>query len=157
MIGRLLQHLEANDIRLSLDPDSLVVTLGGWTRFNRERISRGPFDHKLQTYLGIPGERIRDMYGLVESNLLAIECEHHRKHVPPWCHVIVRDIHDRSCEVAPEQVGVIGILDTLSRSYPGFLLTEDVGRVDAEEECPCGRTGQTVSFVRRLPKRSCTN
>jgi long-chain-fatty-acid---luciferin-component ligase len=150
MVGRLLQYLEANDIRLPLDPDSLVVTLGGWKRFNRERISRGLFGHKLQTYLGIPGERIRDMYGLVESNLLAIECEHHRKHVPPWCHVTVRDIHDRSCEVAPGRTGVIGILDTLSRSYPGFLLTEDVGRVDADEECPCGRTGQTVSFARRL-------
>jgi long-chain-fatty-acid---luciferin-component ligase len=150
MIGRLLRHLEANDIRLSLDPDSLVVTLGGWKRYNRERIGRELFERKLQTYLGIPAERVRDMYGLVESNLLAVECEHHRKHVPPWCHVTVLDVHDRAREVAPGQTGVIGILDTLSHSYPGFLLTEDVGRVDADDECPCGRTGQTVSFVRRL-------
>jgi long-chain-fatty-acid---luciferin-component ligase len=150
MIARLLRHLEEKDLRLSLDPDSLVITLGGWKRFNRERISRALFDRKLQTYLGVSADRIRDMYGLVESNLLAIECEHHRKHVPPWCHVTVRDIHDWSREVAPGETGVIGILDALSRSYPGFLLTEDVGRVDREEECPCGRTGQVVSFVRRL-------
>ena len=46
--------------------------------------------------------------------------------------------------------GVIGILDMLSRAYPGFLLTEDIGRIDVDEECACGRTGQMVSFVRRL-------
>jgi long-chain-fatty-acid---luciferin-component ligase len=149
-IVRFLRYLEENDVRLSLDPDSLVVTLGGWKRFNRERISRHVFERKLQTYLGIPAENVRDTYGLVESNLLALECDRHRKHVPLWCHVTVRDLHDWSREVAPGQIGVIGILDALSRSYPGFLLTEDVGRVEVEEECACGRTGQVVSFVRRL-------
>jgi long-chain-fatty-acid---luciferin-component ligase len=61
----------------------------------------------------------------------------------------VRDVNDFSVELAAGEVGVIGILDTLSRSYPGFLLSEDVGRVEAEE-CPCGRSGQVISFVRRL-------
>jgi long-chain-fatty-acid---luciferin-component ligase len=48
-------------------------------------------------------------------------------------------------------VGVIGILDALSRSYPGFLLSQDVGRVEPEGVCPCGRLGQVISFAGRLP------
>jgi long-chain-fatty-acid---luciferin-component ligase len=150
LLNRFLRYLEENDLRLRLDPGSFVITLGGWKRFTRERIGRASFDRKLQVYLGVSPGNIRDMYGLIESNLLAIECEHHRKHVPPWCHVTVRDVNDFSTEVPPGHAGVLGILDTLSRSYPGFLLTEDIGRVKQEEACPCGRRGPVLSFVRRL-------
>lgn len=150
MIARLLRHLETQNLRLELDPDSLVITLGGWKRFNAERIGRAEFDGCIKEYLGIEPERVRDMYGLIESNLLAIECEHHHKHVPPWCHITVRDLNDWNREAAPGQAGVIGVMDTLSHAYPGFLLTEDVGRVAVAEPCPCGRSGQVVSFVRRL-------
>jgi long-chain-fatty-acid---luciferin-component ligase len=149
LVNRLLAYLEKKDLRLPLDPGSFAITLGGWKRFNRERICRSVFDRKLETYLGIQPGNSRDMYGMIESNLLAVECEHHRKHLPPWCHVTVRDVNDFSVELAAGAVGVIGILDTLSRSYPGFLLSEDVGRVEAEP-CPCGRSGQVISFVRRL-------
>jgi long-chain-fatty-acid---luciferin-component ligase len=90
------------------------------------------------------------MYGMIESNLLAVECEYHRKHLPPWCHVTVRDVDDPAAEVPPGRVGVIGILDALSRSYPGFVLSQDVGRVDPAAVCPCGRSGQVMSFAGRL-------
>jgi long-chain-fatty-acid---luciferin-component ligase len=150
MIARLLRFLEEKNLQMRLDPGSLVVTLGGWKRFNRERIPRPAFDHKLQATLGLCPGNIRDMYGMIESNLLAIECEHHRKHVPPWCHVSVRDLHDLSAELPTGRTGVLGILDSLSRSYPGFLLSEDVGRVEPGAECPCGRTGQVISCVGRL-------
>jgi long-chain-fatty-acid---luciferin-component ligase len=149
LVNRLLAYLQEQDLRLPLDPGSFAITLGGWKRFNRERICRAVFDRKLETYLGIQPGNSRDMYGMIESNLLAVECEHHRKHLPPWCHVTVRDVNDFSVELPTGQVGVIGILDTLSRSYPGFLLSEDVGRVETEQ-CPCGRSGQVISFVRRL-------
>jgi long-chain-fatty-acid---luciferin-component ligase len=150
MIARLLRFLEEKDLRLRLDPGSLLVTLGGWKRFNRERIPRATFDQKLQAVLGLCPDNIRDMYGLIESNLLAIECEHHHKHVPPWCHVTIRDVHDLSAEVPAGRTGVIGILDSLSLSYPGFLLSEDVGRIEPGAECPCGRTGQEISCIGRL-------
>jgi long-chain-fatty-acid---luciferin-component ligase len=150
LIARLLHYLEEKGLRLPLDPDSFAITLGGWKRFNRERIGRPSFDGKLQEHLGLQPGNIRDMYGLIESNLLAVECEHHRKHVPPWCHVTVRDVHDVAVEVPPGHAGVFGILDTLSRAYPGFLLSDDVGRVESEQECPCGRTGQVLSFLGRL-------
>lgn len=148
LVNRLLRYLELEEIEIELDPESLVITLGGWKRYTGESISREEFDSKLHRYLGVAPERIRDMYGMIESNMLAVECEHHRKHVPPWCYVSIRDVTDASVELPAGQTGGIAILDALNTSYPGFLLSDDVGEVD-ESGCPCGRTGQTVSFRRR--------
>jgi len=148
LVNRLLRFLEMDDVQLELDPESLVITLGGWKRYTGEAMNREDFDAKVETYLGVSRPQIRDMYGLIETNMLAIECEHHRKHVPPWCYVTIRDVTDPLREVEPGRTGSIGILDALSNSYPAFVLTEDIGEID-ESPCPCGRTGQTVQFRRR--------
>ncbi|MFC5288428.1 hypothetical protein ACFPM7_15310 [Actinokineospora guangxiensis] len=148
LVNRLLRFLELEDIRLKLDPESMVITLGGWKRYTGESMSREDFNAKIEEYLGIGTDRVRDMYGLIETNMLAIECAEHRKHVPPWCHVSIRDVTDPYLELPAGRTGTIGILDALSGGYPGFILTEDIGEVD-ETPCPCGRTGQTVTFHRR--------
>jgi long-chain-fatty-acid---luciferin-component ligase len=150
MIARLLRHLETSGVRLPLDAGSFAITLGGWKRFNRERIGRAELDRRLQEHLGLAPGNVRDMYGMIESNLLAVECEYRRKHLPPWCHVTVRDVNDPAAEMPPGRLGVLGILDALSRSYPGFVLSQDVGRVEPEGVCPCGRVGQVVSIAGRL-------
>jgi long-chain-fatty-acid---luciferin-component ligase len=150
LISRFLRYLEQNNIRVSLDPRSYVVTTGGWTRHTGENLQREAFTQSLQTYLGVRPENVRDIYGIIEANLFGFECEHHRKHTSPWCHVSVRDLRDLSQEMPVGRTGVIAILDAMSGSYPGFLLTEDVGKIEQDGECPCGRIGQTISFNRRL-------
>jgi long-chain-fatty-acid---luciferin-component ligase len=152
MIARLVGYLERSGLRLRLDPDSFAITLGGWKRFDRERIRRPAFDRGVEESLGVRPGQVRDMYGMVESNALAVECEHRRKHLPPWCHITIRDADDLSAEAAPGRTGVVGILDALSLAYPGFLLSEDLGRLGPEDACPCGRTGQTIAVVGRLPR-----
>lgn len=148
IIARFMKYLELESIPLELDPESMIIMLGGWKQYTGRSISRDEFNDKAQRLLGIEPARIRDMYGMIESNMLAIECEHHRKHVPPWCYVSIRDITDPAIELAPGKTGGIAILDALNTAYPGFLLSDDVGEVD-ESDCPCGRTGQTVRFRRR--------
>ena len=148
LVNRLLRYLELEDKPLKLDTDSMVITLGGWKRYTGESISREEFDGKIETYLGIAGDRVRDMYGMIESNMLAVECENHRKHVPPWCYVSIRDVSDVDTELPVGSTGLIAILDATNQSYPGFLISDDVGEVD-ETPCPCGRNGQTVNFRRR--------
>lgn len=148
IVNRFMRFLELESISLELDPDSLIIMLGGWKQYTGRSISRDEFDGNAERYLGVDRTRVRDMYGMIESNMLAIECEHHRKHVPPWCYVSVRDIADPAIELAPGKTGGIAILDALNTAYPGFLLSDDVGEVD-EGDCPCGRTGQTVRFRRR--------
>lgn len=148
LVNRLLRFLELEEVELKLDPDSMVITLGGWKRYTGESIGREDFDAKLERYLGVSPDRVRDMYGMIESNLLAVECDHHRKHVPPWSYVSIRDVTDPSVELPPGKTGGIALMDALNTAYPGFLLSEDVGEVD-ESPCPCGRSGQTVTFRRR--------
>jgi long-chain-fatty-acid---luciferin-component ligase len=148
IVARFMRYLELESIPLSLDPESMIIMLGGWKQYTGRSISRDEFDANAQRNLGVDPTRIRDMYGMIESNMLAIECEHRRKHVPPWCYVSIRDMNDPAVELAPGKTGGIAILDALNTSYPGFLLSDDVGEVD-ESDCPCGRTGQTVRFRRR--------
>ena len=148
IIARFMRFLELESIPLALDPESMIIMLGGWKQYTGRSISRAEFDDKARQFLGVDPSRIRDMYGMIESNMLAIECEHRRKHVPPWCYVSIRDITDPAIELEPGKTGGIAILDALNTAYPGFLLSDDVGEVD-ESDCPCGRTGQTVRFRRR--------
>ncbi len=148
IIARFLKFLELEEIDLTLDPDSMIIMLGGWKQYTGQSISRADFNAQAERVLGISPTRIRDMYGMIESNMLAIECEHQRKHVPPWCYVSIRDITDAGVELPPGKTGGIAILDALNTAYPGFLLSDDVGEI-SEDDCPCGRTGQTVRFRRR--------
>lgn len=150
LINRLLRHLMEQGQRLNLDRGSRVVTIGGWKRFTGQMISRREFNQRCAEYLGIEAEQVRDMYGLVEANMLAIECQHQMKHVPPWVRISVRDPKNVAETVAPGRRGVLGILDPLSLSYPCFLLTEDVGRIVHEDLCVCGRTGTVIAFLNRL-------
>ncbi len=148
IIARFMRFLELEAVPLTLDPESMIIMLGGWKQYTGRSISREEFNDKAQRLLGIDTTRIRDMYGMIESNMLAIECEHQRKHVPPWCFVSIRDVTDPAVELAPGQTGGIAILDALNTAYPGFLMSDDIGEID-ESDCPCGRTGQTVRFRRR--------
>ncbi|HPX36278.1 MAG TPA: acyl-protein synthetase [Mycobacterium sp.] len=148
IIARFMRFLELESIPLALDPDSMIIMLGGWKQYTGRSISRAEFDDKARRFLGVDPSRIRDMYGMIESNMLAIECEHRRKHVPPWCYVSIRDITDPAIELKSGKTGGIAILDAINTAYPGFLLSDDVGEVD-DSDCPCGRTGQTVRFRRR--------
>jgi long-chain-fatty-acid---luciferin-component ligase len=149
LVNRLLDHVQSNGIDVKLDEDSLVVMLGGWKRYTGKTIDERRFRAKSADVLSISPANVRDMYGLIESDMLAIECEQHRKHVPPWCHMSVRDAGDPAKEVPNGARGVIAILDGLNTSYPAFILTEDVG-VLTEGECGCGRRGQMVAFSHRL-------
>jgi len=148
IVARFMRFLELESIPLQLDPDSMIIMLGGWKQYTGRSIRRAEFDDKARALLGVAPDRIRDMYGMIESNMLAIECEHRRKHVPPWCHVSIRDIADPAVELEPGRTGGIAILDAVNTAYPGFLLSDDVGEVD-DTDCPCGRTGRTVRFRRR--------
>ncbi len=150
MIHKLVKYLKKHHKILDLDPDSMIITLGGWKRFTGMEIPRQEFNQECLQWLGIAQDRVRDMYGLIEANFLAIECRCHNKHVPPWVHLTVREIDDPAREVAPGRRGMLGILDPTSLSYPAFLLTEDIVYLKEGNTCECGRQGQQVVFLSRV-------
>ncbi|HEY4613909.1 MAG TPA: acyl-protein synthetase, partial [Citricoccus sp.] len=143
LVRRLVRSLADTATTVRLDPYSMVITLGGRTRSPEAAGEAEAFRDRCHDRLGVRRENVREVYAMAESSLLAVECQVHRKHVPPWCHVSARDPDDVRTEVAPGASGVIAVLDALNTSYPGFLLSEDVGAVETGT-CPCGRTGQVL-------------
>lgn len=134
-----------------------IITGGGWKRRSNERIDREALAAMVQATLGVPPVNIRDMFNMVELNTLIYECEHRRKHAPPWLDVSVRSPYDNSV-CSSGETGIIAYLDPTPTSYPGFILSDDYGRIDTEE-CPCGRFGSTFVLDRRLPgidERGCS-
>jgi long-chain-fatty-acid---luciferin-component ligase len=145
-----LQHLERKGMVVPLDASSRMVMLGGWKRFTGQQIPRAKFNQMCAERLRLEPHQIRDMYGMIETNMLAMECEHNNMHTPPWARLTCRDIRDPQKEVPMGKNGIIGIMDPASIGYPGFILTEDVGVLKPGEECACGRTTPILQFSRRL-------
>ena len=97
-------------------------------------------------------ERIFNYYGMVEQvGSIFMECEQGHLHAPAFADVIVRD--PVSLRVRPAgEPGVLQVLSALPVSYPGHsLLTEDVGVIHGEDDCPCGRLGKHFTVSGRLP------
>lgn len=150
LVYRFIQYLKEHNVHLKLDEDTRIINLGGWKRFTGEEIPREKYNRDCAEYLGIQQDQIRDMYGLVETNTLAIECNHHRKHVPPWVHFNVRELDDFRQEVHDGRHGVLAIIDPTCLAYPAYILTEDIVYLDETTSCPCGRNGQIVNFEARV-------
>lgn len=150
LIHRLLQYLKQTGRKVKLDRGSMVITLGGWKRFTGQMISRLEFNLMCEEYLGIERHGVRDIYALVESNVVAIDDEHQVKHVSPYVHFSVRDMNDLSREVPAGEKGVLAILDPLARATPGMILTEDIVKL-VPQPSPSGRSGQRMEYIMRAP------
>ncbi|NQY49329.1 MAG: LuxE family acyl-protein synthetase [Colwellia sp.] len=151
LINRFIRFLKATNTKVKLDKSSLVITLGGWKRFSGEMLSRNEFNQECMEYLGVKEGQIRDIYALVESNVVAIDDENGVKHVSPYIHFSVRDPKNLDKEVPEGEIGQLAILDPLSCSTPGFILTEDLVRLlpKTEED---KRNGQRMQYIMRLPE-----
>ncbi len=144
-----LAWMEERGERLDLGArDGYVVTAGGWKRREDEAVSRSELSELVEERLGIQRSRIRDAYNMVELNTLLLECEHGRKHIPPWLVVLARRPADMSV-ADPGEEGVLSFLDPTAVSYPCFVLSDDLGEVH-RGPCECGRDGETLLVSRRL-------
>ena len=154
----LVRSLEVNGQRLNI-PNGILVHSGGWKKLQEEAVSNNEFKQRLAEVTGI--RRVHNFYGMVEqTGSIFVECEHGRLHAPSFSEIIIRRPNDWSeAELAEE--GLIQVLSCLPHSYPGHsLLTEDVGCLTGQDDCPCGRKGRTFSVSGRLPKseiRGCSD
>jgi long-chain-fatty-acid---luciferin-component ligase len=149
----LADAIERHQTRLDGGSRLSVVTAGGWKRLSGISVPRPEFDERISRVFGLrEPTQIRDAFNQVELNTVFIECSAHRKHVPPWVYATTRDA-DRLRPQAVGTPGLLSYLDASAISYPAFIVTDDVGRVD-EGECPCGRSGVTMTVERRLTRVS---
>jgi hypothetical protein len=149
------RHLPAGlDLR-----DGILIHSGGWKRLVEQAVTPEAFKAEIRKRTGI--ERVHNFYGMAEqTGTVYVECEHGALHAPDDGDVVIRD--PLTWDEAPRgEQGVVEVVSTLPESYPGHaLLTEDLGRVVAVDDCPCGRMGQAVEILGRVPKaelRGCSD
>jgi hypothetical protein len=155
-----VQTLQRQGITLAL-PNVRVLHSGGWKRLLQQAVTRDVFINGVASVFGCAPERIVDYYGMVENvGVIYPDCDHGNKHVPAFAEVIVRDPLTLAPVKAGQQ-GLIQVCSVLPTSFPGFLLlTEDLGEVIGDDNCPCGRRGMSFRFTGRVPKaevRGCGN
>jgi len=148
---------EAN-VTLNLD-DSVLIHGGGWKKMQDEAVDPASFSNSLKLQFGI--QKVHNYYGMVEQvGSIFVECEHGHLHAPNYADLIIRDPITFDPLPVGRQ-GLIQVISTLPKSYPGHsLLTEDLGTVLGQDDCPCGWNGKYFNVAGRIPKaelRGCSD
>jgi hypothetical protein len=150
--------LRASGRRLAID-HGILLHGGGWKKLQDQAVGASEFRGALAESAGI--RQVRNYYGMVEqTGSIHLECEHGHLHAPVYADVIIRRPRDFT-EAARGEPGLVQVLSMLPRSYPGHsLLTEDVGQLEGEDDCPCGRLGKYFSISGRIAQaeiRGCSD
>ena len=117
------------------------------------------FKHVLNSVTSI--DKVHNFYGMAEQvGSVFVECSEGHLHAPSYADILVRDPY--TLEPVPfGKAGLIQVLSCIPTSYPGHsILTEDMGIIHGEDDCPCGWSGKYFSVQGRLPKaevRGCSD
>jgi len=135
-------------IRLDMS-NCMLFHGGGWKKMIDLAVDNNAFKNELHTWLGLT--RIHNFYGMVEqTGTIHVECEHSHLHAPLFADVIVRRPLDFSIAEKGEE-GMIEACSIAPRSFPGHvLLTDDLGIILGEDDCPCGRKGKYFTISGRI-------
>lgn len=153
MLKFFLDYLKNNNIKLKLDENTKILTTGGWKKYTGHIIPRYELDDLCQEYLGVKKENLRDFYGTIESNIIAIENENNEKLIPPYSHFYLKDMNDLSKTAEKGEEGILAVLDPLNFTFPAFLLTEDIALLDDERIRSCGRMSKVINLIGRAPNK----
>ena len=142
------KSLEARGKKLPLDK-GVMLHGGGWKKLAKVTVDNIAFKRGIEEVSGI--RRVYNYYGMVEqTGSIYLECDHGRLHCSNFSDIIVR----RHTDFAPcplHDPGLIQLVSLLPSSYPGHsLLSEDVGELTGEDDCPCGRLGKTFAIHGRV-------
>ncbi|MBU1312266.1 MAG: acyl-protein synthetase [Gammaproteobacteria bacterium] len=154
----LLQALKHSGRRISLS-QGILLHSGGWKKLEDQAVSNQQFKQTVKDYTGV--NRVHNFYGMVEQiGAIFVECSAGHLHCPVYADVLVR--RPGSWQVADiGEAGVLQLLSTLPRSYPGHsLLTEDRAQLLGEDNCSCGLPGKYFRILGRLPQaeaRGCSD
>ncbi len=142
------QELKKMEITFDMSQAYLLQS-GGWKKLESLAVTREVFKKSIQEVCGIT--HYVDHYGMIEqTGCIYAECEYGHYHASIYSDVIVRHHEDFSpCKIGEE--GIVQVMSVLPHSYPGHaLLTEDIGMIVGEDDCPCGRKGKYVKILGRM-------
>ena len=106
----------------------------------------------MATNLNLPSDKILEGYSMTEMNAFTLRCDHGRFHIPPTIEPIIFNEDLSPMGDDADVRGILGFLDPLAISYPGFIISGDeVHFVDGD--CPCGLSGPAVTKIGRASTR----
>ncbi|PKM94547.1 MAG: acyl-protein synthetase [Firmicutes bacterium HGW-Firmicutes-1] len=143
---------------LKLNEKSIVLTGGGWKKYDDMIIDKDELYLMVEELLGIPERNCRDFYSAVEHSVAYPECENHHMHVPIWSRVIIRDV--KTLEPLDfDQPGFLSFISPLVSSVPiSSILMGDMAVLKNGMECGCGITTPYFEVIERVgtaKTRSC--
>ncbi|MCM8827559.1 MAG: acyl-protein synthetase [Candidatus Omnitrophica bacterium] len=144
----LLDTLEITQENIDLEGAILFHT-GGWKKLEEHAVDDSIFKEKVKQFLRIG--LVYNYYTMSEAiGIIFMQCEQGFFHVPDFAEVIIRNPQTLQ-PLINRYRGVIQIINPLTLSYPGHsILTEDIGEVIGEDDCPCGRKGKYFKVYGRL-------
>ncbi len=147
----------ARDEGLDLSNGTLIHS-GGWKKLADKAVDNAEFRRRFAEDTGLT--RIHNFYGMVEQigTVFVEGPEGGSLYCPDFADVIIRD-PETWAEQPPGRPGLIEVISTLPRSYPGHvLLTEDLGVVHGVDDGAW--PGKRLSVLGRLPRaeaRGCSD
>ena len=157
LVQKLAPELKERHLKLQ---DAVLIHAGGWKKMQQLAVDNDTFKARLKELLG-PNLKVHNFYGMVEqTGSIYMECEAGHLHVSNFSDLIIRDPMTYQ-PLGCNHTGIIETISALPLSYPGLaLLTEDMGTILGEDDCPCGRKGKYFSVQGRIPKaevRGCSD
>lgn len=139
--------------------NGFILHGGGWKKLINQAVTNEEFREKLEKVTGF--KRIYNYYGMVEqTGSIFMECEHGRFHTSIYSDINILNYKDFSINDIGKE-GFIELMSCIPKSYPGHnLLSEDVGILLGEDDCPCGRMGKTFKILGRIKEaeiRGCSD
>lgn len=132
---------------------------GGWKKLAHSRVSDEEFRRTLKELCNF--KSISDYYGMAEqTGSIYMQCEEGHLHASNYSDIRIINPEDFS-ECTAGETGLIALDSVLPKSYPGHrILTEDLGMILGEDDCPCGRRGKYFKVLGRIEKveiRGCSD
>lgn len=123
---------------LKLNKKSLVLTGGGWKKFDDIAINKEELYSMVEEFLGIPASNCRDFYSAVEHSVAYPECANHHMHVPIWSRVIIRDVKTLE-PLGFDKPGFLSFVSPLVSSVPiSSIIMGDMAVLKDGRGCGCG-------------------
>jgi hypothetical protein len=146
------------DGELDLSRATLIHS-GGWKKMEADKVGNDVFRARLRDRFGLG--KIFNFYGFVEQiGSIFLEGEPGLLYPPNFTDVVIRD-PDTWEPLPPGREGIVQVLSTLPRSYPGHsVLTEDLGIAEVNEDRSSPRRGKAIRILGRVPKaelRGCSD
>ena len=143
------KNMEAKKLFEELE-NPVIIHIGGWKKLTDLSVNKEKFNEITSNFFNTKSENIIDFYGMTEQlGIVYPDCSEGNKHVPIFADIFIRDVHNQ--KILPYNTpGFIQILSPIPNSYPGIsILTDDIGEILGEDDCPCGRKGKYFVFTKR--------